>query len=87
MPNTERFVLKSVIAELKDRTHVAKLREVRARCATCQRDSTLTKDRGLIDVSGAGVLTCQHYGERQGVSRALFEEFLVRFPKGLRNAT
>lgn len=83
MSDTGRFFLRSVSARFRDNDQIEALHEVKAECAGCALQSTLTHKHGLVDIEGAGVLTCPHCGQRQGISRNRFEEFVRRYPQGI----
>lgn len=83
MSNTGRFVLRFVSGQIRDKCQIDALSEVIAECAGCAVQSILTHKRGLIDIEGAGVLICPHCGQRQGISRLRFEEFIQRYPQGI----
>mgnify|MGYP000904827954 CR=1 FL=1 len=83
MSNTGVFYLRSVNAEFAENGDVRALHQVTVQCAACSSESILGADHGLVDIGGAGVLTCPACGSRQAISRLRFEEFIRRFPDGL----
>ncbi|NIJ70138.1 hypothetical protein [Xanthomonas sp. 60] len=83
MSNTGVFFLRAINAEFAENGTIRMLRQVTVQCAACSSDSTLDADHGLVDICGAGVLTCPACGSRQAISRLRFEEFIRRFPQGL----
>lgn len=83
MPNTGVFHLRSVSAEVDASETIRALRHVEVQCTSCATVSCLSKGNGLVDLDGAGILTCTTCEARQGISRARFEEFVKRFPTGV----
>lgn len=83
MSNTGVFFLRSVNASVERNGCIQALHQVKVQCAACSSESTLACNNGLVDVGGAGVLTCPSCGSRQAISRLRFEEFIRRFPQGL----
>lgn len=83
MPNTGVFHLRSVSAEVDAPETIRSLRHVEVQCTACGTVSRLSEGDGLVDLAGAGILTCNTCGARQGISRARFEEFVKRFPTGV----
>lgn len=83
VPNTGVFHLRSVSAEADGPETIRALRCVEVQCTACSTVSSLSEGSGLVDLGGAGILTCSTCGARQGVSRVRFEEFVKRFPTGV----
>ncbi|MGV6490599.1 hypothetical protein ACTUVK_002396 [Stenotrophomonas rhizophila] len=81
MPNTEfpmtgKFLILGVRAEMADAQTIKVLQQLEVQCQSCMQECMLTEGEGLVDVQGAGLLSCPHCGEHQAVSRARFEQFL-----------
>lgn len=69
-----RFVIKGIRADLSESGGVSKLHELDIQCLRCLNLATVGQGSGLVDLDGAGVLTCPTCGEHQAISRKRLEE-------------
>ena len=78
MSNTGRFYLLSVNGAVSVEGTLLQVTRIDCNCLACQSPLTATVGCGLIDLSGAAVLTCSHCNNRQAISRARLEELRPR---------
>lgn len=72
-----RFLIKEVRADVSSEGEVLELQELDIQCLKCLQASTLSQGAGLVDLKGAGVLTCPGCGEHQAISRKRLEDVMV----------
>lgn len=73
-----RFLIRELRADVSREGEVLELQELDIQCLRCHQASTLSQGAGLVDLNGAGVLTCPGCGEHQAISRKRLEEVMAR---------
>lgn len=73
--NTGRFVLLSVRCRSSDRQAIEDVLEVEALCGGCSQHFIAAPESGLKWMNGGAVLECSHCGNRQAISKEVFQSF------------